>query len=140
MAFAVPWESLFGGMLLGLSAVILMLFSGKVAGISGVVGGLLNPKKHDSSWRAAFVVGLILSAVILAPLGFDLPDVSNNNIVLVAVAGVLVGFGTRLANGCTSGHGIVGMGRFSVRSIVATCTFMITAIIVVWVKRQVGWA
>ncbi|WGV98157.1 YeeE/YedE thiosulfate transporter family protein [Vibrio sp. YMD68] len=139
MAFAVPWESLFGGMLLGLSAVILMLFSGKVAGISGVVGGLLNPQKHDSSWRAAFVVGLILSAVILAPLGFDLPDVSNNNIALVAVAGVLVGFGTRLANGCTSGHGIVGMGRFSVRSIVATCTFMITAIIVVWVKRQLGW-
>ncbi|MGF1696415.1 YeeE/YedE family protein [Vibrio lamellibrachiae] len=139
MVFSIPLEALFGGMLLGLSASILMLFSGKIAGISGIVGGLLSLKKHDSSWRAAFVVGMIFSAYIVAPFDFQLPDVSGNNLVTIAIAGVLVGFGTRIANGCTSGHGIIGMGRFSMRSIVATVTFMATAISVVMFKRMMGW-
>ncbi|MCK6263636.1 YeeE/YedE family protein [Vibrio sp. ZSDE26] len=139
MAIAVPWESLFGGMLLGLSATILMLFSGKIAGISGVIAGLLNPLRHESSWRAAFVTGMILSVVIVAPFNFALPELGDTNLLVIALAGMLVGFGTRLANGCTSGHGIIGMGRFSKRSIAATCTFMVTAIFVVFVKRQMGW-
>ncbi len=138
MDFVIPWSALFGGMLLGLSAALLMLFSGKVAGISGTIGGLLNPQKHESSWRAAFITGMILSVLIVAPLGFVLPDVSDSNILLVSVAGLLVGFGTRLGNGCTSGHGIIGMGRFSKRSIAATCAFMVSAIAVVFIRRLLG--
>jgi len=138
MEFTIPWASLFGGMLLGLSAALLMLFSGKIAGISGTIGGLLNPKKNESSWRAAFLTGMILSVIIVTPFGFILPDVSDNNIILVSVAGLLVGFGTRLGNGCTSGHGIIGMGRFSKRSIIATCAFMAAAIIVVLIRRLLG--
>ena len=138
MEFTIPWASLFGGMLLGLSAALLMLFSGKVAGISGVIGGLLNPQKRESSWRAAFLAGMILSLLIVAPLGFALPDISDKNILLVSFAGLLVGFGTRIGNGCTSGHGIVGMGRFSKRSIYATLAFMVTAIAVVLIRRLLG--
>lgn len=138
MEFTMPWASLFGGMLLGLSAAVLMLFSGKIAGISGTIGGLLNPKKNESSWRAAFLTGMIISVFIVTPFGFYLPDVSDNNLLLVSVAGLLVGFGTRLGNGCTSGHGIVGMGRFSKRSIFATCAFMAAAIIVVLIRRLLG--
>ncbi|MBU2871785.1 YeeE/YedE thiosulfate transporter family protein [Colwellia sp. E2M01] len=138
MEFTIPWASLFGGMLLGLSAVVLLLFSGKVAGISGVIGGLINPQKNESSWRAAFVVGMITSIVFVLPLGFALPDVTDTNLLLAAVAGLFVGFGTRLGNGCTSGHGIIGMGRFSKRSIVATCAFMAAAIVVVLIRRLLG--
>lgn len=138
MEFAMPWFSLFGGMLLGLAAALLLLFSGKIAGISGVVSGLLNPQKQESSWRAAFLTGMLLSILIVTPLGFVLPDVSDKNILLVSVAGLLVGFGTRLGNGCTSGHGIIGMGRFSKRSMIATCTFMISAIVVVLIRRLLG--
>lgn len=138
MEFSIPWESLFGGMLLGVSAVLLMLFSGKVAGISGIVGGLLSQKKHETSWRVAFILGMVCSVYVVSPLGFTLPDVSDNNILLVSLAGLLVGIGTRLGNGCTSGHGIVGMGRFSKRSIVATCVFMSSAIVVVLVRNLIG--
>lgn len=138
MEFTVPWSSLFGGMLLGLSAALLMLFSGKVAGISGIVAGALNPQKNESSWRAAFLAGMVLSILVVTPMGYLLPDVSDKNILLVSFAGLLVGFGTRLGNGCTSGHGIIGMGRFSKRSIVATCAFMATAIAVVLVRRLLG--
>lgn len=133
-----PWTSLLGGALLGLSAALLMLFSGKIAGISGVIGGLLTPQKHESSWRAAFLTGMILSFLIVSPLGFTLPDISNNNILLVSVAGLLVGFGTRLGNGCTSGHGIIGLGRLSKRSIYATCIFMIAAILTVFIRSLFG--
>lgn len=138
MEFTIPWESLFGGMLLGVSAALLMLFSGKVAGISGIIGGLLSRQKHETSWRVAFVLGMVASVYVVSPYGFELPDVSNNNIFLVALAGFLVGVGTRLGNGCTSGHGIVGMGRFSKRSIVATCVFMTSAIVVVLIRNLLG--
>tara|TARA_R110001583_G_scaffold6618_5_gene33602 strand:- start:33860 stop:34282 length:423 start_codon:yes stop_codon:yes gene_type:complete len=133
-----PWTSLLGGALLGLSAALLMLFSGKIAGISGVIGGLLAPQKHESSWRAAFLTGMILSFLIVAPLGFELPDISNNNILMVSLAGLLVGFGTRLGNGCTSGHGIIGLGRFSKRSLYATFIFMLAAICTVYIRSLFG--
>ena len=138
MVFTMPWYALFGGMLLGLSVAILMLFSGKIAGISGAIAGLLTPQQHESSWRAAFLGGMMLSVYFVQPWGFTLPDISDNNILLVAFAGLLVGFGTRLGNGCTSGHGIIGMGRFSKRSIVATMIFMISAIIVVFLRQSMG--
>lgn len=133
-----PWSALAGGALLGLSASLLMLFTGKIAGISGIIGGLLNPLQHESSWRAAFLTGMILSLVFLTPLGFTLPDNSEYSIIMVSIAGLLVGFGTRLGNGCTSGHGIVGMGRFSLRSIVATIAFMASAFIVVFIRNKLG--
>lgn len=133
-----PWTSLLGGALLGLSAALLMLFSGKIAGISGVIGGLLTPQKHESSWRAAFLTGMILSVLIVTPLNFALPDISNSNILMVSLAGLLVGFGTRLGNGCTSGHGIIGLGRLSKRSIFATIIFMITAIFTVYIRHLFG--
>lgn len=139
MEFTIPWQSLFGGMLLGLSASILMFFSGKVAGISGVISGLLAPNKRDSLWRIAFLAGMILSVYMIAPLGYVLPDISDNNILLVMVAGLLVGFGTRLGNGCSSGHGIIGMGRLKLRSIIATMTFMLSAALVVFFRNMMGW-
>ncbi|SQD78281.1 YeeE/YedE family protein [Moritella yayanosii] len=138
MEFTIPWASLFGGMLLGLSAIVLMLFSGKVAGISGIIGGLLTPKKNETRWRGAFLVSMVLSILVVAPFGFSLPDVSDNNIFVVILAGLLVGFGSRLGNGCTSGHGIVGMGRFSKRSIYATCAFMASAMLMVLIRRLLG--
>jgi uncharacterized membrane protein YedE/YeeE len=133
-----PWSALAGGALLGLSAALLMLFTGKIAGISGIIGGLLNPQQHEASWRAAFLTGMILSFLLLDPFGFSFPDTTNYSIIVVSIAGLLVGFGTRLGNGCTSGHGIIGMGRFSKRSIVATIAFMASAIFVVFIRNQLG--
>jgi hypothetical protein len=133
-----PWSALAGGALLGLSASLLMLFTGKIAGISGIIGGLLNPQQHESSWRAAFLTGMVASFVLIAPFGFTLPDNSGSSIIVVSIAGLLVGFGTRLGNGCTSGHGIIGMGRFSKRSIFATIAFMASAIVVVFIRKQLG--
>lgn len=138
MAFTFPWTAFAGGALLGLSAALLMLFSGKVAGISGAIGGLLNPQKHEASWRAAFLTGMILSFLLVVPFGYSLPDLSEQNILIVSLAGLLVGFGTRLGNGCTSGHGIIGLGRFSKRSIYATCAFMAAAIFMVFLRKQFG--
>lgn len=136
--FTIPWAALLGGMLLGLSAALLMLFSGKVAGISGIVTGVINPKKNESSWKVAFVIGMILSAFVIQPFGFSLPDVAEQNMFLVIAAGLCVGFGTRLGNGCTSGHGIVGVGRFSRRSIIATVIFVASAIMVVFIRQLLG--
>ena len=138
MTFSIPWHALLGGMLLGLSVAILMLFNGKVAGISGIVNGLIQPKKGDTAWRAAFIVAMILGAIVIAPFNINLPLVSSDSYVLIALAGLLVGIGTRIGNGCTSGHGIVGMGRLSVRSIVATVVFMTSAIVVVYFRQFFG--
>jgi len=133
-----PWSALVGGGLLGLSAALLMLFTGKIAGISGIIGGLLNPQQHEASWRAAFLTGMILSFLLLDPFGFSFPDTTSSSIIVVSIAGLLVGFGTRLGNACTSGHGIIGIGRFSKRSIVATLAFMASAMFVVFVRNQLG--
>jgi uncharacterized protein len=131
-----PWSALAGGALLGLSAALLMLFSGKIAGISGIISGLLTPQKHESSWRVAFLTGMIISFLIVTPFGFELPDLSGQSIVVVSIAGLLVGFGTLIGNGCTSGHGIIGLGRFSKRSIFATIAFMGSAFMVVFIRKQ----
>ncbi len=133
-----PWSALAGGALLGLSASLLMLFAGKIAGISGIIGGLLTPQKGEFKWRLAFAVGMVISLFILIPFAIELPELVNQPPVYIVIAGILVGFGTRLANGCTSGHGIIGMGRFSKRSVVATCVFMTVAAFVVLLRQQFG--
>lgn len=132
-----PWTSLLGGALLGLSAVLLMLFSGKVAGISGILNGLLTPKKGDFLWRLFFIIGMASSILLLSPFSIELPELSDQPLVFI-IAGLLVGFGTRLGNGCTSGHGIVGIGRLSTRSIIATCLFIGVAAFVVFLRLHVG--
>lgn len=126
-----PWSALAGGALIGLAASVLLLGLGRIAGISGIVGGLLSPSKGDVGWRAAFVVGLLgagLAMWLLSPSSFS---GSPRSLALVAGAGVLVGIGTRIGNGCTSGHGVCGLSRLSVRSLVATLTFIATGMIAV---------
>ncbi|MGR5499990.1 YeeE/YedE family protein [Vibrio sp. DNB22_10_4] len=127
MEFTFPWASLLGGMLLGVSATLLLLFNGKIAGISGIVGRIYKGRKGDTSWRILFVLGMILGGVVSAKALNIAPVAMVVSTPLVLVAGVLVGIGTKLGNGCTSGHGICGMGRLSKRSIAATMTFMAVA-------------
>lgn len=129
-----PVASLCGGMLIGLSAALLLLCDGKIAGISGIVGGLLSPTQNDTAWRVLFVVGLLTGGLLftlLAPQVFTFSIARSPGALILA--GLLVGFGTRLGNGCTSGHGVCGISRFSTRSIVATVTFMLTGIVTVYV-------
>jgi hypothetical protein len=133
-----PWSALAGGALLGLSATLLMLFTGKIAGISGIIGGLLHPKKGEFQWRLAFALGMVASLFLLTPFAIELPELTTQPLSYIVIAGLLVGFGTRLGNGCTSGHGIIGMGRFSKRSIAATCVFMAVAGLVVFIRQQSG--
>ncbi|HHG3519201.1 TPA: YeeE/YedE family protein [Vibrio parahaemolyticus] len=135
MLNVIPWESLFGGILLGISATILLLVNGKIAGISGIMNGIMSPKKGDYSWRLLFAVGMIAGGLIsVLMLGVAVPSTTNLSLGMVISAGLLVGIGTRLGNGCTSGHGICGMGRLSKRSIVATCVFMAVAGLTVFVR------
>ncbi|MGU3813442.1 YeeE/YedE family protein [Vibrio diabolicus] len=135
MLNVIPWESLFGGILLGISATILLLVNGKIAGISGIINGIMSPKKGDYSWRLLFAVGMIAGGLIsVLMLGIAVPSTANLSLGMVIAAGLLVGIGTRLGNGCTSGHGICGMGRLSKRSIVATCVFMAVAGLTVFVR------
>jgi uncharacterized protein len=138
MANFTPVSAAIGGVLIGLSAVLLMLSTGRIAGISGIFSGLLNMRGEDKGWRVAFIAGLILAPVIAGLIGRAMapPKLPANWAVIIA-AGLLVGFGTRLGGGCTSGHGICGIGRLSPRSIVATIVFMAVGIITVAVTRHV---
>ena len=133
-----PISGLVGGSLIGLAAALLMLLTGRIAGVTGIVGGLLQPDTTDRSWRIAFIAGLIAAPLIAALFGAPLPrPTMNASLVVVAIAGVLVGFGTRMGNGCTSGHGVCGFARLSGRSIVATFIFMTAAIATVAITRHV---
>ena len=133
-----PVSAAIGGALIGLSAVLLMLSTGRIAGISGIFSGLLNLRGEDKGWRIAFLAGLILAPVIAGLVGYGMatPALPANWIVIIG-AGLLVGFGTRLGGGCTSGHGICGVARLSPRSVAATAIFMVTAIVTVAVTRHV---
>lgn len=131
-----PYMSLFGGILIGLSAVILMAFNGRVAGMTAMLGGVLNPKSPDSPWRLAFLVGAILAPMVATLLGAKFEFSSPTTGPLLALGGVIVGLGVTYGSGCTSGHGVCGMARLSPRSIVATLTFMATTIITVTVIRH----
>jgi len=137
MANFTPISAAIGGALIGISAVLLMLFNGRVAGITGIAAGLLDPASSDRGWRATFIIGLIAAPLSAMLLGYIVPTPQMpSGMVTTVVAGLLVGFGTRLGNGCTSGHGICGMARLSTRSIAATMIFMVTAIIVVALMRH----
>lgn len=119
-----PWSALIGGMLIGSAASILILFNGRIAGISGVVGGFFSSARSDVGWRYAFIAGL-LGAPIIYSLFAGLPAVQiDAGPGILIVAGLLVGVGTRYGSGCTSGHGVCGLSRLSPRSLVATLTFM----------------
>jgi hypothetical protein len=132
-----PIPSLIGGALIGLSAVILFALNGRIAGISGIVGRLLTGPADDRAWRIAFLAGLVAGPLVAGAFNAAfVPRIETSLVVLVA-AGLLVGFGTQLGNGCTSGHGICGLARFSPRSLVATLTFMAVAIATVFVTRHV---
>lgn len=134
----IPWESLTGGMLLGLSATLLMLLNGKVAGISGVCTGILLPKNREFPWRVGFAIGMVAGGFAIFQFAdFPIPDSLGMPIWQLALAGLLVGVGTRLGNGCTSGHGICGIGRLSIRSIAATGVFMVVAIVTVFFRLHV---
>lgn len=140
MAELFPFSSaLFGGILIGLSALLLMFTLGRIAGISGIIGNLLSSSKGgEKSWRIVFVLGLLLGALFFQwvfPQNLPFREVPNT--ALLIAAGLLVGFGTHMGSGCTSGHGVCGIGRFSMRSIVATITFMLTAGLTVFIVRHV---
>lgn len=131
-----PIASTVGGALIGLSASILLLFNGRIAGISGIFAGLLSPQRGDTGWRVAFVAGLLVGGLALflaAPALFAVTY--DRTLPMVAVAGLLVGLGVRLGAGCTSGHGVCGLSRLSPRSLVATLTFIATGALTVVVVR-----
>jgi uncharacterized protein len=137
MANFTPVSAAIGGALIGLSAVLLMLLAGRIAGISGIVGESLNPGS-DKGWRLAFLAGLVAVPLLAALFGFPAVAPSMpNSLGLIVVSGLLVGFGTRIASGCTSGHGICGIARVSPRSLAATAIFMASAIVVVFLTRHV---
>jgi uncharacterized protein len=138
MANFTPISAAIGGVLIGLAAVLLMLLNGRIAGVSGVFAGLIDPISSDRGWRATFVAGLILAPLSASLLGYPIPvPQMPASLVTAIVAGLLVGFGTRLSNGCTSGHGVCGIAQLSPRSITATAIFMAAAIVVVALTRHV---
>lgn len=133
-----PWAGLIGGMLIGLASLLMLMMTGKIAGISGIAAGLMSSKAGAVGWRAAFVIGLIIGGLIYVPL-------TGNSIGVnlqvgwgwMLVGGFLVGFGTRMGSGCTSGHGVSGISRMSARSLAATATFLATALVTVYLARHV---
>ncbi|RIY00830.1 YeeE/YedE family protein [Aureimonas flava] len=133
-----PVSALGGGLLIGFSAALLLLANGRVAGISGILDGALRPEGPEARWRLAFLVGLLTAAPLMALAGYALPTVSMPaTLPLVIFGGFLVGFGTRLGSGCTSGHGVCGIARGSGRSILATAVFMASAALTVFTVRHV---
>jgi len=132
-----PGSSLAGGVLIGVATAMLLLFNGRLAGISGIVGGLLRPAKGDVGWRIAFVLGLVLAPAafgLVAPLPAVRVDADG---AVLVIAGLLVGVGTRYGSGCTSGHGVCGLSGGSPRSLVATAAFMLAGFATVFVVRHV---
>ena len=131
-----PWSSLAGGALIGLAAAMLALFNGRIAGISGVLGGLLKPVRGDIGWRVAFVAGLLSAPLLYLLVGkLPSPQIDASYAALV-LAGLLVGIGTRYGSGCTSGHGVCGLSRLSGRSLAATAAFMGAGFTTVFVIRH----
>ena len=131
-----PWSSLAGGLLIGLAAALFLLLNGRIAGISGILGGLLRPAAGDMAWRVAFILGLV-GAPLLFQLFSPLPAVQiDADTATLVAAGLLVGVGTRYGSGCTSGHGVCGLSRLSPRSLVATVAFMAAGFVTVFLVRH----
>ena len=136
-----PIESLLGGLIIGLAVAILYLMRGNYTGISGIYYNVISVNKSGFLWRFLFIMGLIIGPVLLSffpytDLGFEMP---NTNPLVVIVGGLLVGYGTPLGAGCTSGHGVCGIGRLSIRSIVGTCVFVGAGVVTVLITRSLGW-
>lgn len=134
-----PISASIGGILIGLSAAAMLLLDGKIAGISGILGGILKPTKGDTFWRLCFLAGLLAGGLLLRlvlPSAFDFGIIRPYR--LLVIAGLLVGFGTRLGSGCTSGHGVCGVSRLSPRSIVATGTFIFTGAVTVYLLNHLA--
>lgn len=132
-----PGTALAGGLLIGLSAALFLLLNGRIAGISGILGGLLIPSRNDIGWRVAFLAGLIGAPIVWALAG-NLPAIEvKAGYPALVIAGLLVGIGTRYASGCTSGHGVCGLSRLSLRSLAATLSFMALGFITVFIIRHV---
>jgi len=132
-----PLSALLGGILIGLSASAMLLLDGKIAGISGILAGVIRPVKGDTLWRICFLAGLWTGGLLLRVLlagAFDFGIIRP--FPMLIIAGLLVGFGTRLGSGCTSGHGVCGISRLSMRSIVATATFIFTGALVVYLLNH----
>ncbi len=131
-----PYSALLGGSLIGLAACVLLLSIGRIAGVSGIVGGLVARAQSDRSWRLAFVLGLVAGCWLVRLAGNDAQPIIAASAPELVLAGLLVGFGTRLGNGCTSGHGVCGLARLSPRSLAATLTFMAAGAVTVFVMRH----
>ena len=134
-AFA-PWSAIVGGVVIGLAAALFVLVNGRVAGISGIVGGMLRPRSGDFAWRLAFVTGLFVAPWVYAGFAARPVAMIEAGFPILVVAGLLVGIGTRFAGGCTSGHGVCGLSRLSPRSLIATLSFMAAGFITVFVVRH----
>jgi uncharacterized protein len=133
-----PVSAALGGLLIGGATALLFLLNGRVAGISGILGGALAVRRNDLAWRLAFIVGLFAAPAIYAVFGGTLPSLTvSSSPALLVVGGLLVGFGTRLGGGCTSGHGVCGIARLSWRSIAATAIFMTVAAVTVLISRHI---
>ena len=133
-----PVSGLVGGLLIGLAAALLLLLNGRISGISGIVGGLLVRNSSEAGWRAAFVAGLLLGALVYVLVTGDaVPVRMQASLPVLVAAGLLIGFGTRLGSGCTSGHGVCGLARLSKRSIAATATFFGVAILTVFLTHHI---
>jgi uncharacterized membrane protein YedE/YeeE len=132
-----PWASLAGGILIGLATALLLLANGRVAGISGILGGLLRPTRGDIAWRVTFILGLFAAPLAWLAMRAMPPAQIDHSPALLAVGGLLVGIGTRFGNGCTSGHGVCGIARLSPRSLLATACFMAAGFVTVFIVRHV---
>ncbi len=132
-----PYLSLLGGVLIGLSATVLMALNGRIAGMTGILSGVIPPLPSDWGWRAAFLAGAILTPMFFVLAGGTIAFAVPVSSVALVVSGLIVGVGVSFGSGCTSGHGICGMARFSPRSIVATVVFMIATFVTVFVVRHV---
>ena len=132
-----PWASLAGGILIGLATALLLLANGRVAGISGIFGGLLRPTRGDIAWRVTFILGLFVAPLVWLSMRAMPPAQIDHSPALLAVGGLLVGIGTRFGNGCTSGHGVCGIARLSPRSLLATACFLAAGFVTVFIVRHV---
>ena len=133
-----PISALLGGGLIGLAAVWLMVANGRIAGVSGIAGALIGPQGGDRLWRLAFITGLVVAPLIHLAAGRAIEVTIPTSTPMLIIAGLLVGVGTQLGSGCTSGHGVCGISRFSMRGVVATLTFMLTGAIAVFIIRHVA--
>jgi len=131
-----PFSALLGGALLGLSSLLFLLLNGRIAGISSIVSGSFKSLSSSPQWRWSFLLGLVLSPLVLTLFDYQTSSSIDITWSMIIVGGFLVGFGSYLGSGCTSGHGICGIGRLSPRSIVSTCLFMVVAIIVVFISKH----